>query len=362
MQVVGSLASEFAPVGDVFAGVLAEQLGTGAAVAAWHDGRWVVDLWGGPADAAGLRDWQADSIVQPYSVSKPFVAVCALVLVERGVLDLDAPVQRYWPEFRARATVRHVLSHQAGIVALDRPVPTELFYDWDAMCALLADQKPCWAAGTSHGESALFYGHLVGEVIWRVDGRSPGRFLREEVCGPLGLDFQFGLLDGDQGRAVEITGLPEYERVQRRQHSADALYWRALDNPPGSRDSNVVNSAAWRAAEIPAINGHGTARGIAGLYAALLNAELLSPTLLNEAITAHCSGVDAVMGQEASWGLGFGVGPDGFGMGGLGGSWAGASTVGGYAFCFVTGTMGDHDRATRVENAFRRCIDLGPID
>jgi CubicO group peptidase (beta-lactamase class C family) len=208
----------------------------------------------------------------------------------------------------------------------------------------------------------LFYGHLVGELIRRVDGRSPGRFLREEVCGPRGLDFQFGLSDADQTRAVEITGLPEYERMQRRQHDGDALYWRALDNPPGSRDASVVNSAAWRAAEIPAINGHGTARGIAGLYAALLDDELLSAALLSEATTAQCSGVDAVMGQEASWGLGFGVDPDGFGMGGLGGSWAGVSTSGGYAFCFVTGTMGDHDRVARVENTFRRCIGLGPID
>ena len=333
MQVGGSLASEFAPVRDVFAGVLAEQVGTGAAVAAWHDGRWVVDLWGGRADAAGLRGWHADSIVQPYSVSKPFVAVSALLLVERGLVELDAPVQRYWPEFRAPATVRQLLSHQAGIVALDRPVPTE-----------------------------LFYGHLLGEVVRRVDGRLPGRFLREEVCGPLGLDFQFGLSAADQERAVELTGLLEYERMQRGQHDDAALYWRALDNPPGSRDANVVNSAAWRAAEIPAINGHGTARGMAGLYAALLSEELLSPTLFAEAITAQCSGVDAVVGQDSSWGLGFGVDADGFGMAGLGGSWAGASTVGGYAFCFVTGTMGDHDRCTRLENTFRRCIGLGPID
>ena len=361
VQVDGSLAVGFAPVGEAFAEVVAGQVGTGAAVAAWREGRWVVDLWAGRADAAGLRVWQADSIVQPYSVSKPFVAVCALVLAGRGLLDLDAPVQRYWPQFRAPATVRHVLSHQAGVVALDRPAPTEVFYDWDAMCARLADQEPSWAPGTWHGESALFYGHLVGEVIRRVDGRLPGRFLREEVCGPLGLDFQFGLPDVDQPRAVEITGLPEHEGMQRREHGEDALYWRALDNPPGSREPSVVNSAAWRAAEIPAINGHGTARGIAGLYAALLNEELLSPALLDEAITAHCSGVDAVMGQQTTWGLGFGVDPDGFGMGGLGGSWAGASTEGGYAFCFVTGTMGDHDRATRVENAFRSCIGLRPL-
>jgi CubicO group peptidase (beta-lactamase class C family) len=356
------LAAGFAPVGDVFAAVVAEQRGTGAAMAAWHDGRWVVDLWGGPADPAGVRRWQADSIVQPYSVSKPFVAVCALLLADRGLIELDAPVQRYWPRFRAPATVRHLLSHQAGVVALDRPVPTEVFYDWDATCSLLADQEPCWAPGTSHGESALFYGHLVGEVIRRVDGRLPGQFLREEVCGPLGLDFQFGLSDADQGRAVELTGLPEFERVQRRQHPLGSLYRRAVDNPPGSLDPAVVNSAAWRAAQIPAINGHGTARGIAGLYSSLLEKQLLSSALLDEATTAQCSGVDAVMGQHSDWGLGFGIDLDGFGMGGLGGSWAGASTAGRYAFCFVTATMGDHTRATRLENTFRRCIGLGPID
>ena len=211
----GFSAAGFAPVQDAFAQVLAEQPGTGAAMAAWHDGRWVADLWGGRADAADTPRWQADSIVQPYSVSKPFAAVCLLLLVDRGVVELDAPVRRYWPEFRPPATVRHLLSHQAGVVALDRSVPTEVFYDWDALCSMLADQEPCWAPGSSHGESALFYGHLLGEVSRRVDGRSPGRFLREEVCGPLGLDFQFGLSDAEQGRAVELTGLPEYVSIQR---------------------------------------------------------------------------------------------------------------------------------------------------
>ena len=362
VEASGFAAAGFAPVQDAFARVLAEQPGTGAAIAAWHDGRWVADLWGGRADAAGMTQWQADSIVQPYSVSKPFAAVCLLLLVDRGVVELDAPVQRYWPEFRAPATVRQLLSHQAGVVALDRPVPTEVFYDWDGLCSLLADQEPCWAPGSSHGESALFYGHLLGEVARRVDGRSPGRFLREEVCGPLGLDFQFGLSDAEQGRAVELTGLAEYASIEREDHRQTDLYWRAIDNPPGALDPNVVNSAAWRAAQIPAINGHGTARGVAGLYVALLNSELLSPTLLNEAITGQCSGTDAIMGQETTWGLGFAIDPDGFGMGGLGGSWAGVSTAGGYAFGFVTGSMGNHDRALRLENTVRASIGLGPLD
>ena len=203
----GTIDSRFAPVRDAFADLLDQQTGTGAAIAAWHDGEWVVDLWGGWADAARSQPWREDSIVMPYSVSKPFAAICALLLVDRGRLDLDAPVQRYWPEFRAPATVRQVLSHQAGVVLLDEPAPTEAFYDWEQLCSLLAQQEPAWVPGTAHGESALFYGHLVGELVRRVDGRSPGRFLREEICGPLRLDFAFGLDARDQSRAVELTGL-----------------------------------------------------------------------------------------------------------------------------------------------------------
>ncbi len=142
--------------------------------------------------AAGHRAWSRDSIVQPYSVSKPFVAVCELLLVQRGELELDAAVQRYWPEFRAKATVRQVLSHQAGVVALAAPAPTELFFDWDEMCRRLAAEPPAWEPGTAVGESALFYGHLVGELVRRADGRRIGAFLRDEVTAPLGLDLPSG--------------------------------------------------------------------------------------------------------------------------------------------------------------------------
>ena len=350
----------FEPVHDVFAEVLAAQAGTGAAAAAWRDGEWVVDLWGGPASADGVQRWQADSLAQAYSVVKPFVAVCALLLADRGQIDLGAPVQRYWPRFRAAADVRQVLSHQAGVVALAEPVPTEAFYDWDRLCALLAAQEPAWEPGTAHGESALFYGHLVGEVVRRVDGRGLGRFLREEVCGPLGLDYFVGLTPAEQARAVELTGLAEYFGPQRLAGLPD-LYRRATTNPPGAFDPVVVNGRAWRAAEVPAVNGHGTARGAAGLYAALLPGGLLSPALLREATTAHCSGADAVFGEESAWGLGFGIDADGYGMGGSGGSYAGASVAGGYAFAFITGTMGSHDRATQVENALRGCLGVPPL-
>lgn len=202
MEVLGFADARFGPVRDCFAGVVDAQPGTGAAFAAWHDGLLVVDLWGGHADLARRRLWQADSLVQPYSVSKPFAAVCALRLVETGRLELDAPVQRYWPEFRAQATVRQVLSHQAGLVALDRPVPTE---------------------------------------------------------------------------------------------------------------------------------------------------------------TAQCTGIDRVFGEESAWGLGFGVSPDGYGMGGLGGNYGGFEVAGNYAVAFVTGSAGTHDRADAIENTLRSCLNLPPL-
>jgi CubicO group peptidase (beta-lactamase class C family) len=347
----------FAPVRDLFAEVIEAQPGTGAGLAVWADGQWVVDLCGGWADAARTRRWEPDSLVQPYSVSKPFAAMCALLLVERGVLDLDAPVQRYWPQFRAPATVRQILSHQAGVVALDEPAPTEVFYDWERLCGLLAAQDPVWEPGTGLGEAALLYGHLVGELVRRADGRTPGPFLRAEICGPLGLDFFFGLTAAEQARAVDLTGLDE---DFRRGWAKDkpALYARAMANPPGAQDPAVVNGAAWRAAEVPAVNGHTTARGVAGLYAALMQGKLLSPGLLEDATSEQVAGVDAVFGFESSWGLGFGVDDSGFGMGGVGGSYGGAAVRDGYAFAFVTGSVGDHQRSGDLDDAVRACLGL----
>jgi CubicO group peptidase (beta-lactamase class C family) len=360
MDVQGHVAAGFEPVRQCFAEIIGKQAGTGAAFAAWHDGRWVADLWGGHADLGRSRSWETDSLVQPYSVSKPFAAVCALRLADAGRLDPDAPVQRYWPGFRAPATVRHVLSHQAGVVMLDRPVPTEAFYDWDYLCGLLAQQEPAWEPGTAHGESALFYGHLVGELVRRVDGRRPGQFLREEICGPLGLDFAFGLSAAEQARAVDLAGLGEEFEAATRSGRPD-LYRLAGSNPPGAHDGAVVNSAPWRAAEIPAINGHGTARAVAGFYQALSAGRVLSIGMLAEATTPQCTGPDRVLGDDNRWGLGFGIDGDGYGMGGLGGSYGGMSTAGGYTVGFVTGTVGTFDRVEALENTLRDCLGVPPL-
>jgi CubicO group peptidase (beta-lactamase class C family) len=359
MEVHGSVAPAFAGVRDVLADVLAGQPGTGASFAVWHDGEWVVDLWGGCADAAHTRPWRWDTLVMPYSVTKPFAALCVLTLADRGLVDLDAPMQRYWPELRAAATVRDVLSHRAGVVVLEDSAPEGAFYDWDLMCSLLALQAPAWVPGTAQGESALFYGHLLGQVVRRTDGRSVGRFLREEICGPRDLDFHIGLGDTELARVADLTGFDA--EFQVAQQAGLELYRRAIANPPGARDPRVLNGERWRRAEVPAVNGHGTARSVAGFYAALAHGHLVGPGLLGELTRGRGVEPELVIGGEREWGLGVVVDPDGYGMGGVGGSFGWWSEVGQYAVAFLTGHIGDHDRGERLEGAVREVLDLPPL-
>jgi CubicO group peptidase (beta-lactamase class C family) len=356
MDVQGWVAPPFATVREVMADVVAGQPGTGASFAAWHDGEWVVDLWGGHADAGHRRPWERDTLVMPYSVTKPFTALCVLLLVERDLVDLDAPMQRYWPELRAAATVRDVLGHRAGLVALDEEAPEEAFYDWQLMCSIVARQEPAWEPGTAQGESALLYGHLLGEVVRRVDGRSLGRFLREEVCAPHGLDFHVGLGDAELARVADLTGFDA--AFQAAQETRPELYRRALANPPGARDPRVVNGERWRRAEVPAVNGHGTARSVAGFYAALSRRRLVGRALLDELTTRRGPEPERVLGDEREWGLGVVLDADGYGMGGVGGSFGWWSEVGQYAVAFVTGHIGDYERGDRLENAVREVLGL----
>jgi CubicO group peptidase (beta-lactamase class C family) len=356
VEVVGSVATAFEPVQDVFAEVLAGQPGTGASFAVWHDGAWVVDLWGGFADAAHTRPWTHDTLVMPYSVTKPFAAMCVLTLVDRGLVDLEAPMQQYWPDLVAPATVRDALSHRAGLVALDGDAPAEAFYDWDLMCSLLARQQPSWSPGTRQGESALFYGHLLGQVVRAVDGRSLGRYLREEICEPHDLDFHIGLGDRELARAAELTGFGE--DFGASQTGYPDLYHRAIGNPPGARDPAVVNGARWRRAEIPAVNGHGTARAVAAFYLALAQGRLVGPAVMDELKHGHGIEPDLVVGGDREWGLGVAVDPDGYGMGGTGGSFGWWSEAGQYAVAFLTGHVGTHDRGDRLEGAVRQALGL----
>jgi CubicO group peptidase (beta-lactamase class C family) len=255
--VSGDCDPAFGGVQDAFARNFDERGELGAAVAVWLNGRLVVDLWGGFADPVEQRPWERDTIAHAYSVSKPIVATCALLLAGRGALDLDAPVARYWPEYaqagKESTLVRHFLTHQAGLLVLREPQPPEALLDWERLVALLAAEPPLWEPGTRHGEHAAFFGHLVGEVVRRVDGRTLGRFLADELADPWELDFHIGLGPREHARAARLVDPGGRWRRSilddpRRRVAA------SLDNPPGM---------------LPAVNGHGTARSIARFYGGL---------------------------------------------------------------------------------------------
>lgn len=345
----GSCAGSFTPVADAFADVLRNDA-AGSALAVWHDGRMAVDLWGGAARADAT--WQRDTLVMPYSVSKPLAAVCALTLVAESRLALDEPARTYWPELRADATVRQLLDHSAGLFELDEPAPTSAWFDWDDLCARLARQEPAWPPGTGVGESALFYGHLIGELVRRVDGRSIGRYFRQAVAAPQELDLHIGVPAADLARVADLVVSDSFPPRTSR----------AQTNPPGTSDLAIINSDRWRQAEVPAINAHVTARAVAEFFAALAGGAIMPAELVAEMGAVQAEGLDAVTGSHMRWGLGVAIEPDGWGMGGIGGSLGWWSDEGHYAFAFVTADLGTHDRANQIENAVRSCLGLAPLE
>ena len=364
MQTDGVADPRFAAVRDAFLGNFAERGELGAGVCVIHRGRVVVDLWGGWRDEARSVPWQRDTIVHTYSTTKPMAAACALVLVDRGSLELDRPVAAYWPGF-ARAgkdavTVRQLLSHQAGLAALRDPVPPHEIYDWEAIVARLEAEEPWWQPGTAHSEHAYFYGHLVGELVRRVDGRSISRFFADEIAGPWDLDFQIGVRPADRGRVAPLHGL---ETLFPGGVAGDpgSMYRAALGNPPGMLLPDVVNSEAWMSAEVPAVNGYGTATAVARFYQAFLNGgeldgrRVVSAETCRAATSVQSSGHDAFLERDVDWGLGFQVEDGTYGHGGLGGSSGYADPAVELAFGYVTNLMADHDRGDAVADAAEAC-------
>ena len=348
-DVHGLCEPRFAPVRRAFAGILASGAEVGAALAVHVDGQLVVDLWGGHADAARTRPWERDTIVNLYSVGKAVTAVCALRLVEVGRLDLEAPVARYWPEFaqagKARVLVRHLLTHQAALPAVARPLPADAWNQWDVMTGALAAQAPWWEPGTGHGYHVNTQGFLVGEVVRRVTGTTLGTYLRESLAGPAGVDFFLGVGAELEERCAEVVprpATPEDEEL-RRQLSVDPerlsglplMRVNAYRNPPELSGTGVVNTRAWRAAEVPSTNGHGHARAVARLFSALATggevdgAHVLAPEMIARATAQQVYGDDVLLQRPTRFGLGFqltmrerplGPGPRAFGHFGAGGS------------------------------------------
>jgi CubicO group peptidase (beta-lactamase class C family) len=346
----GRCAPRFERVREVFAHGFESGAEIGASVCFVQDGEVVVDLWGGHVDRARTRPWQRDTLVNTYSTTKGMAALCAHLCIERGLLELDAPVARYWPEFAAkgkeRIPVRWLLSHQAGLAAPRRKISVDELFAWQPFVAALAEQEPWWEPGTKHGYHALTFGHLVGELVRRVSGRSLGRFFRDEVAAPLGADFHIGMGPELDARTSDLYGKllpPKLEGPAlegplgaffRDMRDPTTLTGSAFGNP--ELGGGLVNTRAWRAAELPAVNGHGTAGALARIYGVLARGgaqdgvHLLTPASIERARAEQASGPDAVLGgMPMRFGLGFMLrqdlmpfspNPSAFGHPGAGGS------------------------------------------
>jgi CubicO group peptidase (beta-lactamase class C family) len=356
------VAFGFERVREEFEHNFSDRREVGAAAAVIHRGEVVIDLRGGTVD--GNEPWRADTVVLTYSTTKPFVASCLLLLWDRGELDLDAPVADLWPRFAAKGkgdvTARHLLTHQAGLVALREDLAVDALFDRDVVVSALEKEEPWWTPGTRSGEHALFYGHLIDEVVRRVDGRSAHRFFAEEIAAPWGLDFHIGLDQNDIERSATVFGMTDAwpGGVAGEEGS---LFRRALTNPPGALEPDVVNSRRWKTAEVPAINGYGTAMGIARFYQGFLSGGVLDGTRVfseaacREATSVHSSGDDVLLERHVDWGFGFQIEENYFGHGGIGGSSGYAARHLDLAVGYVTNKMGEHDRADAVSEASEAC-------
>ncbi len=377
VDVQGECERGFEPVREALVESFAAGREVGASVAVMVDGRMVVDLWAGSANEAGTRPWERDTIVNVYSTTKGMTSICAHRLVDQGLLDLDAPVAKYWPEFaqagKEALPVRYLLSHRAGLPAIKAPLPRGSMFQWDTMTAALAAQEPWWEPGTKHGYHALTFGWLVGEVVRRISGRSLGTFFREEIAEPLGLDFHIGLAEEHDARTAEMIPVPPPPPGERNLFAeflgdTESMVFKAFVNPPDLVEPGSVNTREWRAAEIPAANGQGNARSLARVYGALARGgeldgvRVLSPAAIDAAMVEQSNGPDAILaGFPTRLGLGFfltmpffPLGPNSraFGHAGAGGSLGYAdldAKVGfGYAMNQMAATVAEVD--PRVKN------------
>ena len=380
VAVEGSCDRRFAPVRDAFRDNFRERGEVGAAVCVMAGGRVVADLWGGWADPGRGRRWQRDTLVNMFSVGKGLVAVCAARLAGPGRLDVDAAVASCWPEFGAAGkgavTIRQLLSHQAGLPAVRRRLPPGSMLDWQAMTAALAAQEPWWQPGTGHGYHVNTFGFLIGEVIRRLAGRTVGTLLRQEVAGPLGADVHIGLPASQHWRVAPVPWpdpLPG-EAEPAGLEPARLMAYNAYFNPGGLSGAGVVNSPAWRAAELPSANAHGTARGVARVYAALAAGGTLDgtavadPAALAAATAEQACGQDLVLGRPSRFGLGFqltqperplGPGNAAFGHFGAGGSLGFCDPDSGVAFGYVMNQMGprwQNPRTRALVDAVFACL------
>lgn len=377
LEVQGYCDPRFAGVRSAFEVNFAEGREQGASFAATINGELVIDIWAGHSDAAGSVPWERDTIVNIFSTTKAMTSICMNILADRGVLKMDRRVAEYWPEFaqagKADITVAEVLSHQAGLPDISHPITVTDLYDWDLIVGLLEKEAPWYEPGSRAVYHPLSWGYLAGEILRRVTGTSVSTFFREEVAEPLNADVHIGfgpVLDQRVGEIVPPPGPPPVPGTQ-----ADPMQRRLQMGPLLRADLTVCNGRAWRAAEIPAANGHGNARACARIMAALAcggalgRVRIMSEAALERAIV-RLGGVNAG-GVRRSWGLGFQVseqadripapaGSRAFGHGGAGGSFAVADLGRKLSWAYVMNQMDMAEaadpRAERLATALYACL------
>jgi len=380
VTVEGTCAGGYEAVRDAFAANFADPGEIGASVAVVVGGRPVVDLWAGLADVHTGRPWEEHTPVLVYSATKGPTAACALLLWERGLLDLDAPVSEVWPEFAAAGkggvTTGHLLTHQAGLPVFDEPIRFTDCHDPDLVAERLAAQAPRWEPGTAHGYHPLTFGWLIGEVVRRISGRSVGQMVADELAGPLDLDLWVGLPPEREASLArlaparfDLTGFSPGDPAlafAAAIFDVESLTFKAFANPPGQFDVESFNTPELHQAEWPAANGIATARALARFYGELACDRLLSAATLDEASRTQVSGPDRVLAVDTSFGLGFSLHspmtasmPGGFGHEGAGGSVAFADRTRGLGFAYVmnqlTASLGGDRRSRRLVEAVYSC-------
>ena len=347
VAVAGVCVPDFDRVRDAFEQNFSLRGDVGAAVAVWVDGDLVVNLWGGTADAAGLRPWQADTLASIYSGSKGLTSTCIHLLADRGEIDLDSPVARYWPEFaqagKQDITVAMVLSHRSGVIGPRHRMLPEETLDWDSVCGQIAASAPWWEPGTAQGYHMVTFGFILGELVRRVTGRTLGHYLRTEIAEPLGIDVHVGLPAAEHHRCAEMINKPHIRDVLAgggapgRPLRLDEHPMAGLSVAMGFVPDDELGSAdidRWRTAEFPGTNSHVSAHGLATFYNALAQEKLLSRDLMQRVrVSQGGFDTDVVLGPRVAdhgWGLGYMLNQRGtagpntaiFGHGGSGGSFA----------------------------------------
>lgn len=305
----------FGELADLFRARLADGAELGASVAVSIDGALPVDLWGGWADENRTRPWGENTLVNTYSVNKTMLAITALYLADKRVIDFDAPVAKYWPEFaqagKGGIEVRHLMSHAAGLSGWKTPLETADIYDWDKLTTLLAAQEPFWAPGTASGYHGYTQGILVGEVVRRATGEMLADIFRREIAEPLGADYHLTLEADDDDRVADLAPPQMDPAAAAARSTPSALMINVQTNPPMSVE--MTRTRQWRAAHFYAAAGHGNGRSIAKVHALIANGgevngkRVMSEAGCRKALELQIEGHDLCLSMQARFGMGFGL-------------------------------------------------------